>query len=204
MGGRPRLRRAVQDAGRVCAVPGPRRSARASRSADPGGGDGAGADRPADPRGDQVRAARIGFQAGARTPSQAITLYLHDGSRTDIVAVSSPRFPVSTPDAFIELVLAQGAGLAAAWKLPRFFARHREALRALPVLAPTLAAPASYATVPYYAIHAFEWIDAGGAGRCVRYQLWPEVTQRKPAPWQARRRAADYLQQELSSEERRV
>jgi catalase len=40
----------------------------------------------------------------------AIKLYLHDGSRTDIVAVSSPRFPVSTPDAFIELVLAQGAG----------------------------------------------------------------------------------------------
>ena len=139
----------------------------------------------------------------ALTPVQAIKLYLHDGSRTDIVAVSSPRFPVSTPDAFIELVLAQGAGLAAAWKLPRFFAHHREALRALPVLAPTLAAPASYATIPYYAIHAFEWIDAGGAGRCVRYQLWPEVTQRKPAPWQARRRAADYLQQELVARLRR-
>ncbi len=127
----------------------------------------------------------------------AVKLYLTDGSRTDIVAVSSPRFPVRTPDAFIELVVAQGAGPASVWKLPRFFARHPEALRALPVLAPTLAAPASYATIPYYGIHAFKWIDAEGMGRYVRYQLRPEVTQRKPAPWQARRLGADYLQPEL-------
>ena len=116
----------------------------------------------------------------------AIKLYLPDESRTDIVAVSSPRFPVRTPEAFIELMQAQGAGLAAAWKLPRFFARHPEALRSLPVLAPTLAAPASYAAIPYYGIHAFKWIDAKGGGRYVRYQLRPEVIQRKPTPWHAR------------------
>jgi catalase len=67
----------------------------------------------------------------------------------------------------------------------------------LPVRAPTLAASASYATIPNYGIHAFKWIDAEGAGRYVRCQLRPEVTQRKPAPWQARRLGADYLQPEL-------
>jgi catalase len=127
----------------------------------------------------------------------AIKLYLDDGARTDIVAVSSPRLPTRTPEAFIELVQAQGAGLAAAWKLPRFFARHPEALRALPALAPTLTAPASYSTISYYGIHAFKWIDAHGSGRYVRYQLRPQATQRKPAPWQAPRLPADYLQQEL-------
>jgi catalase len=152
-------------------------------------------------------AATVRFSNGSGNPGHpdwapdprglAIKLYLDDGSRTDIVAVSSPRLPTRTPDAFIELVQAQGAGLAAAWKLPRFFARHPEALRALPALAPTLAAPASYATIPYYGIHAFRWIDAQGTGRYVRYQLRPEATQRKPAPWQAPRLAADFLQQEL-------
>jgi catalase len=127
----------------------------------------------------------------------AIKLYLDDGARTDIVAVSSPRLPTRTPEAFIELVQAQGAGLGAAWKLPRFFARHPEALRALPALAPTLPAPASYSTIPYYGIHAFKWIDARGKGRYVRYKLRPEVTQRKPMPWQAPRLGADYLQHEL-------
>jgi catalase len=127
----------------------------------------------------------------------AIKFYLPDGSRTDIVAVSSPRLPTRTPEAFIELIQVQGAGLASAWKLPRFFSRHPEALRALPRLAPTLAAPASYAAIPYYAIHAFKWIDSDGTGRFLRYELRPEVTQRKPAPWRARRLGRDYLQQEL-------
>ena len=33
----------------------------------------------------------------------AVKLYLADGSRTDIVAISSPRFPTRTPEGFIEL-----------------------------------------------------------------------------------------------------
>ena len=48
----------------------------------------------------------------------AVKLYLPDGSRTDIVAVSTPVFPTRTPEGFIELLRAQAAGPAAAWKLP--------------------------------------------------------------------------------------
>jgi catalase len=127
----------------------------------------------------------------------AVKMYLPDGSRTDIVAVSSPRFPTRTPEAFIELVKAQAAGPAAAWKLPRFLARHPETVAVLPAVLPTLQPPDSYASIPYYGIHAFKWIDARGGERYVRYTLLPESTGGRLAPWQARRRDRDYLQEEI-------
>jgi catalase len=127
----------------------------------------------------------------------ATKLYLPDGSRTDIVCVSSPRFPVRTPEAFIELVAAQGAGPAAAWKLPLVFARHPEALRNMPALAPTLRPPASYAVISYYGIHAFRWIDAQGGERWVRYRVVPQARRLTIAPWAARKLGPDYLQEDI-------
>jgi catalase len=127
----------------------------------------------------------------------AVKFYLPDGARTDIVAVSSPRFPTRTPEAFMELVEAQAAGPAAAWKLPLFLSRHPETLRVLPVVAPTLLPPASYATIAYYGLHAFKWTDAEGGERYVRYKLRPAAGEARLAPWQARRRGRDYLQKEI-------
>ncbi len=129
----------------------------------------------------------------------AAKIYLEDGARTDIVCVSSPRFPTRTPEGFIELVAAQGAGPLAAVKMPLVFARHPEALRNLPALAPTLRPPASYAVIPYYGIHAFKWIDAHGGERWVRYQLVPQAGHVRIAPWSARRLGRDYLQDDLRS-----
>jgi catalase len=127
----------------------------------------------------------------------ALKLYLPDGARTDIVAVSSPRFPTRTPEGFIELVTAQGAGLAAAWKLPLFLAHHPEAIPVLSAVAPTLLPPASYAAIPYYGIHAFKWIDREGGERHVRYELVPDTPAARLSPWAARRRGRDYLQEEI-------
>jgi catalase len=127
----------------------------------------------------------------------AVKLYLPDGSRTDIVAVSSPLFPTRSPEGFVELLEAQGAGPAAAWKMPLFLAHHPEALKALPVVIPTLRPPASYASIRYYGIHAFRWIDAGGGARHVRYTLRPEAAEARLLPWEAKRRGRDYLQREI-------
>ena len=117
----------------------------------------------------------------------ATKFYLPDGSRTDIVAVTTPRFSTKTPEGFIELLQAQ----AAPWKLPLFFVRHPEAVKAVAVDAPTLRPPASYAVVPYYGIHAFKWIAADGAERFVRYTWRPREDGGE------RKRDRDYLQQEL-------
>ncbi|MDQ6607216.1 MAG: catalase family peroxidase [Actinomycetota bacterium] len=127
----------------------------------------------------------------------AVKLYLPDGARTDIVAVSSPRFPVKTPEGFIELVHAQAPGRRAPFRLARVLIRHPEAVRNLPVLAPTLLPRTSYAGITYYGIHAFKWIDATGAERYVRYTLVPESTAEKLSPRAAKRRDPDYLRQEL-------
>ena len=127
----------------------------------------------------------------------AVKLYLPDGSRTDIVAVSSPRFPTKTPEGFIELLGAQSGGLAAAWKLPLFLARHPEALAAIPRIAPSLIAPSSYAVVSYYGLHAFKWVGADGSERYVRYTLLPQAPGSRLAPWRARALGRDYLREEL-------
>ena len=67
----------------------------------------------------------------------------------------------------------------------------------LPAVAPTLLAPASYATIPYYGLHAFRWIDASGGERYVRYTLRPAASAPRPNPRAARRLGRNYLQDEI-------
>ena len=127
----------------------------------------------------------------------AVKFYLPDDSRTDIVSVSTPRFPTRTPEGFIELIKAQASGAAALYKMPLFLRRHPEAIRVLAVAAPSLAPPASYATIPYYALHAFKWLDADGGERFIRYTWQPAASVARLKPWEARRRGADYLQNDI-------
>src|SRR5207248_10886088 len=75
----------------------------------------------------------------------AVKLYLPDGSRTDIVAQSVPRFPISTPEAFVEFMRAQRPGPAMAWRVPAFFARHPKSLTVLPGSVKALRPLESYA-----------------------------------------------------------
>ncbi|MEA2211355.1 MAG: catalase [Solirubrobacteraceae bacterium] len=124
----------------------------------------------------------------------AVKFYLPDGSRTDIVAVSSPLFPCRTPEGFVELLRAQAAGPAAAWKFPLFLRHHPEAIRVLPRVTSTLAPPAGYERIPYYGLHAFRWLDGDGGSRWVRYELRPAAGVARLTPWAARRRPRDYLQ----------
>ena len=151
--------------------------------------------------------ATVRFSNGAGDPGEpdyaegvrgmAAKFYLPGGSRTDISAQTVPRFPVRTPDAFIELVEAASAGLSRAWKLPLFLVRHREALPALRVNAPALKPPPSYATCEYYAIHAFKWVGADGGERYVRYTWIPETSDERLSDDQAKSRGPDYLQEEI-------
>ncbi len=126
----------------------------------------------------------------------AVSFELPDGARTDIVAQSAPRFPVRTPDAFVELIEATERGRSMAWKLPWFLARHPSALPALRANAAALKPPASYAEPDYYAVHAFRWTGSDGASRWVRYRFEP-----RSEPGEAddqQRRQHDYLSRELS------
>jgi catalase len=128
----------------------------------------------------------------------AVKFYLPDGSRTDIVAVTTPRFISRTPEGFVELLAAQGSGIAAAWKLPLVFARHPEMVRNAPALAPSLRPPPSYAAATYHGQHAFKWIDSGGGERFVRYTWLPEATEPRISMREARARGRDFLREDLA------
>jgi catalase len=127
----------------------------------------------------------------------AVSFHLPDGKRTDIVAQTAPRFPVRSPAAFIAFVQAMEPGIAQLWKLPAFLLRHPEALSPMVASAGALIKPpASYGSMPYYAVHAFKWIAADGSERFVRYRWQPEQVAQL-SPLQARKLGPDYLQAEL-------
>jgi catalase len=134
---------------------------------------------------------------GPEVRGMAVKFYLPDGSRTDISAQTVPRFPVRTPDAFMNLLRASAPGPGRLWRLPLFLATHPEALPALRVNAPTLKPPASYAGVKYNAVHAYKWIDSGGGERYVRYRWLPETETPPLAADEAKSRGKDYLQDEI-------
>jgi catalase len=151
--------------------------------------------------------ATVRFSNGSGDPSQpdnvadvrgmAVTFHLPDGSRTDISAQTVPRFPVSTPEAFVELLRASGRSIESLWRFGVFLARHPRVVSTLGINADALRPPTSYASIPYFAVHAFKWIDSNGGERYVRYRWHPEQTEPRLAKLEARQRGADYLQEEL-------
>ena len=127
----------------------------------------------------------------------AVKLYLEDGSRTDVVAQTAPRFPARTPDAFRDFIRATAPGIAQAWKLPLFLARHREALVGLPGNLAGIKTPASFATRRYYAIHSYRWIGPDGTARYVRYRWVPDAGEAGLSLRAAKAQGRDYLREEL-------
>lgn len=126
----------------------------------------------------------------------AVKFTLPDGSTTDIVAQSAPRFPVATPDAFMEFLRKlQPAGLLG---LPAFLLRHPSAAASLPANARALQPPVSFAGIPYWAIHAYRWLSDDGS-RFVRYQFVPETSLGHLKPWEGRRRDRDYLHNDITT-----
>ena len=127
----------------------------------------------------------------------AVKFYLPDGSRTDIAAQTVPRFPVSTPEAFIELMHSQRPSPAMAWRMPVFFARHPKALTTLPGSLAALRPLDSFAHASYYALNAFKFVDSEGGSRYVRYKFVPELGETRISPREAKRRGRDYLFEDI-------
>lgn len=126
----------------------------------------------------------------------AVKLELPDGSRTDIVTQSLPRFPFHSADEFIEFVRTQKRP-EVAWRFPLYLARHRQMLGPLRANLPALKPPASYATILYYGVHAFRFVDGEGSVHYVRYTWAPEAGVARLSVRAARAQGRDYLQQEI-------
>jgi len=125
----------------------------------------------------------------------ALTMTLPDGSATDMVAQSVPRFFNRTPDEFVAFVKA-GQGLG----LPLFLARHPHALINLPANLAALRPVPSYAHCRYFGVHAFIWVDAEDQRHAVRWVWEPEAGDKRLGPRDAKSRGRDYLQEGLAAE----
>jgi len=125
----------------------------------------------------------------------AISFHLPDGTVTDLLAQTSPRFPVRTPEDFV--------AMTAASRRPHtmllWLARHPSALPAIlaGVKAKAVGRPSSYAEIPYYPLHAYRWVDADGNGVWVRYTFAP-LGRREDRP-EATFTGPDRLQQEIAA-----
>ncbi|MEU4926287.1 catalase family peroxidase [Streptomyces yokosukanensis] len=132
------------------------------------------------------------------TRGMATRFHLQDGSDTDLVALSVPRFVASTPREFLELTEALRPDPGTRRPEP---ARVHAFVHAHPHLAEAVAqqppVPASYACTAYWAVHAFIWVDAAGAGQPVRYRWEPEAGRTDLTAAQAATRTAHYLTDEL-------
>jgi catalase len=130
----------------------------------------------------------------------AVKLYLEDGSRTDLVAITLPRFFVRTPEDFLDFTRARKpdpeTGQPDLGKLGAFLEAHPEALPAIQH-ALSQPAPASYAQLEYHGIHAFKWIAPDGRERWVRFSFRPAAGTAGLSDEEAAGLPPDYLQDEL-------
>jgi catalase len=165
--------------------------------------------RAAHMRGEPVRAT-VRFSNGGGDPGTpdsakdgrglAVKLYLDDGTRTDLVGITLPRFFVRTPEDFLEFTRARRpdpeTGQPDMAKLGAFLEAHPEALPAIQH-ALSQPAPASYAQLEYHGIHAFKWIAPDGGERWVRFSWRPAAGVAGLSDEEAAERPPDYLQDEL-------
>lgn len=101
----------------------------------------------------------------------AVSFQLPDGTSTNLLGQTAPRFPVRTPEDFVTFVEASKKPL----KLPLFLAKRPGAVAALGanIKAKALGPPPSYAAATYYPVHAYGWIAPDGTRSWVRYVLEP-------------------------------
>ena len=130
----------------------------------------------------------------------AVKFYLHDGSRTDIVALDQPCFFARTPEDFLEFARVRKpdpeTGQPDMAKVGAYLGEHPEALPNIQYFLSTTP-PASYTTCAYNSLHSFRWTDADGNSRYVRYRFEPEAGESRIDPEEAKERGREYLQEDI-------
>ena len=126
----------------------------------------------------------------------AVKFAMPGGLTTDIVGHSFNGFPTATSDEFHDLLLsiaASGAEAAKPNALDRFLSSHPVAKTFLT----TQKTPASYAAITYFGVNSFEFTNARGESRFVRYQFVPEGGEQLLTADEVARQSAGYLASEI-------
>jgi catalase len=126
----------------------------------------------------------------------AVRFHLADHVHTDIVAHSHNGFPARTGEEFLEFlraVAASGPGAPNPPPIAAFLATHPKAFAEAPRKVPT-----SFARQAYFAITAFKFTNAAGAGRFGRFRVVPDAGTEFLTAEQAAAKTTDFLAVELS------
>jgi catalase len=104
----------------------------------------------------------------------AVRFQLADGTSTDLLGQTSPRFPTDVPEQFVALTQASLKST-----FPLYLLTHPKMLPAIAAGARARAASshASFAEAAYHPIHAYGWLDAAGTRTWVRYIFRPVATE---------------------------
>ncbi|KAF8892312.1 catalase-like domain-containing protein [Gymnopilus junonius] len=129
----------------------------------------------------------------------AIRFTLGDHVHTDIIAHSTPFFPVRTGQEFLEFLRAaaeSGPGAASPSPIEKFLGSHPSALAFVQAPKPP---PSSYAREAYFGVNAFKLVDAAGKATFIRYRVIPDLGVEKLSPTDLATKGANYLQEDLTA-----
>lgn len=118
---------------------------------------------------------------------------------TDIVAHSTPFFPVQTGEDFLKFFQALGAsGPDAPHPTPveQFVGSHPKTLAFVQTPKPP---PVSYGTDAYFSVTAFKLIDAAGKETFIRYEIVPDAGVVPLPEAEIKTAGPNYLQEELET-----
>jgi catalase len=129
-----------------------------------------------------------------------VKFYLPTNTTTDIVAISLPAFFARTPEDLLAFNEARrpdpATGQPDLEKVGAYLGEHPEAMTAVNA-AITHPIPASFATLAYNSLHAYEFEGTDGTQRFGRYHLVPNAGEQSLTDEEASSQPQDFLRDEL-------
>jgi catalase len=133
--------------------------------------------------------------ATVRVRGLGLQISTPDGQEWRSAMVNLPFFPVSTPQAFYELLLASASKAPDAMKT--FAAAHPE-FATFGAWAGSAPWTTSYAEERFNSLNSFVFVDNSGAEHTVRWSLLPAAEPVAVAPGELAKRGPDFLDQEIA------
>ena len=138
--------------------------------------------------------------ATVRVRGMGLRISTPDGQEWRTAMIDPPFFPVATPQAFYELVIASGSKDRNAMK--EFAAAHPE-FAAFGAWAGSAPWTGSYAEDRYNSLNTFIFTDGSGADHAVRWSLLPAAQAVPVSPEELAKGGPDVLEQEITARVRR-
>ena len=133
--------------------------------------------------------------ATVRVRGLGLRISTPDGQQWRTAMIDAPVFPVSTPQAFYELLLASGSKDPNAMKA--FAGAHPE-FAAFGAWATSAPWTGSYAEERFNSLNSFIFVDNSGAEHAVRWSLLPAAQPVSVSPDDLAKRGPDVLEQEIT------